>query len=669
MLDSRHFTHAGHEIMAPERPAPAPHESSVSLPSQPFVVGTAGHVDHGKSTLVKALTGIDPDRLAEEKAREMTIDLGFAWLTLPGGSTVSIIDVPGHERFIKNMLAGVGGIDAALLVIAADEGPMPQTFEHLAILDLLQIEHGIVALTKRDNVDQDWLDLVIEEARERIDGTTLAGSQIVPVSALTGEGLADLIEALETVLETSAPRRLSSPRLPVDRVFSVPGFGTVVTGTLTGGSLGIGDELQIYPGQRRARVRGLQTHQEKVTIASPGRRTAVNLSGISNEDIQRGDVLAPPGTLTPSQRLDVRLQVLPDAPLTLKQNDRVDFFSGASEVAARVTLLDREAVEPGDTAWVQLRLSAPIAVLKHDRFIVRRPSPSETIGGGEIIDPAPEPHRRFRPETISALETLATGRPEEIVLQRLRQEPVDPRELRSSFPGLTPEMVDAAMRDLHAAKLAVALDRSREVAASGYIVATDWYEEIANRLSTMLRSFHDSQPLRPGMPREELRTRLSLAKSRVFDALMERAQADALVVDNGATLRRPDFQLALDAGRRQRADAWLAALESTPFSPPGPQEFNVDVESLAVLEHLGEIQKVGSAVYFAPAAWRELVDSTLTAIDRDGAITLSRFRDRFGTSRKFAQAALEHLDTLRYTKRVGDDRVRGSRYPDWGRDL
>ena len=327
---------------------------------RPFVIGTAGHVDHGKSTLVKALTGIDPDRLAEEKARAMTIDLGFAWLTLPGGQSVSVVDVPGHERFIKNMLAGVGGIDAALLVVAADEGPMPQTVEHLAILDLLGVDRGVIVLTKVDAAEADWLDLVREEVRELVSTTTLADAPIVAVSALTGEGLPELLETLEEVL-ASAPGTSGGgvPRLPVDRVFSVAGFGTVVTGTLSGGEITTGDELRLYPGNRRARVRGLQSHQEKVARALPGRRTAVNLSGITTEEVQRGDVLAPPGIMSPSQRLDARLRLLPDASVALKQNDEVDFFTGAAELPARITLLDRERLDPGESAWVQFRFRAP----------------------------------------------------------------------------------------------------------------------------------------------------------------------------------------------------------------------------------------------------------------------------------------------------------------------
>lgn len=363
-------------------------------PTRPFVIGTAGHVDHGKSTLVRALTGIDPDRLAEEKARAMTIDLGFAWLTLPSGRPVSLVDVPGHERFIKNMLAGVGGIDAALLVVAADEGPMPQTLEHLAILNLLEVSTGVVALTKRDTVDPDWMGYVAEEVREVLSGSSLRDAPIVPVSAISGEGLPELLSTLDGILTTMVdPGAPGAPRLPIDRVFTVSGFGAVVTGTLSGGSLRVGDDLQLYPEDRVLRVRGLQTHQESVSAAQPGSRVAVNLAGISAHEMTRGQVLAPPRLMTPSQRIDARLHLLASSPVALKQNAAVDLFTGATEVSARVTLLDRDLLEPGQTGWVQLRLAAPIAVLKRDRFIVRRASPSETLGGGEVIDPHPTRHQ------------------------------------------------------------------------------------------------------------------------------------------------------------------------------------------------------------------------------------------------------------------------------------
>ncbi len=638
---------------------------SAGNPERPFVIGTAGHVDHGKSTLVKALTGIDPDRLAEEKAREMTIDLGFAWLTLPGGRTVSIVDVPGHERFIKNMLAGVGGIDAALLVIAADEGPMPQTDEHLAILDLLGIDRGVVVLTKADLVDADWLDLVREEVRERIAGTTLAKAPIVPVSAQSGDGLAGLLQDMETIL-ASVPgnHRASTPRLPVDRVFSVVGFGTVVTGALSGGEIAVGAELRIYPGIRLARVRGLQNHQLKVARAVPGSRTAVNLSGLTTAEIRRGDVLAPQGLMIPSQRLDVRLRLLDSAPATMKQNDEVDFFTGAAELLARVTLLDREHLRPGETAWVQLRFREPIAVMKHDRFIIRRPSPSETIGGGEIIDPNPPRHKRFRPETLAALETLSAGDPDDIVLQLLEQAPIEVRALRTKCAGLTPAQVDDALTQLMDEGDVVLLGgRGNSLDPTAFVVGITLWQALRSRITESVTQFHAAQPLRPGISREEARSRLGITRPRLFDDLVTSAAADGALIDDGSTLRLPGFQIALDPARRSRADSWLTAIEAAPFAPPGPRDHGLDAETLAALEHLGDVHKVADGVYFRPDAWQRIVETTLELIDRTGTMTLSQFRDHFGTSRKYAQAALEQMDRLRYTRRVGDDRVRGSRAP------
>jgi len=402
----------------------------MSMQSLTYVIGTAGHVDHGKSTLVKALTGIDPDRLREEKEREMTIDLGFAWMTLPSGRQISIIDVPGHERFIKNMLAGVGGIDAALLVVAADEGPMPQTAEHLAILDLLQIERGLIVLTKTDLVDAEWRDLVVEEIREAVRGTVMDGAPVVPVSAVTGVGLDDLRAGIDALLDAVPPHNETGrPRLPIDRVFTVAGFGTVVTGTLLGGPLEIGQEVEILPAGRRGRVRGLQSHRSKVERAQPGSRTAVNLAGVAVEEIARGDVLTVPGWLTPTRLLDARLRLVPDSPVVLEQNDEVDFFLGSAECLARVTLLDAERIEPGQEGWVQFRFPAPLVAVRGDRFIVRRPSPSLTIGGGVVVDAHPRRHRRFRPEVIQALEVLASGTPEEIVVQALAAGPLERRAL------------------------------------------------------------------------------------------------------------------------------------------------------------------------------------------------------------------------------------------------
>ncbi|MCX5998096.1 MAG: selenocysteine-specific translation elongation factor, partial [Chloroflexi bacterium] len=358
-----------------------------------YVLGTAGHVDHGKSALVEAMTGIDPDRLGEEKQRGMTIDLGFAWLKLPSGREVSIVDVPGHERFIKNMLAGVGGIDLALLVVAADEGVMPQTREHLAILDLLRVTMGVVVVTKRDLVDEELLELVKMEVKEVVASTTLAQAPIVAVSAKTGEGLPDLLAAIDSLLDVTPPRRdIGKPRLPIDRVFTMAGFGTVVTGTLIDGQLSVGQEVEIVPRGLKARLRGLQTHRTKLESVGPGRRVAANLAGVATSQLERGDVLTDPGWLTPTAVIDARVRLLAKLGRPLKHNTMVTFHSNAVEAENRVRLLDKEELKAGESGYAQFALARPVAVAKGDLFIIR--SSEETLGGGEIIDTHPKRHRR-----------------------------------------------------------------------------------------------------------------------------------------------------------------------------------------------------------------------------------------------------------------------------------
>jgi selenocysteine-specific elongation factor len=438
------------------------------------VIGTAGHVDHGKSTLVEALTGSHPDRLKEEREREMTIDLGFAWFTLSTGEPISVIDVPGHEDFIKNMLAGVGGIDAALLVVAADEGVMPQTREHLSILHLLHITRGVVALTKVDMVDdEDWLELVTADVAETLEATSLAGAPIVPVSARKGTGLKELLQTLAQVLEETPTRRdLDRARLPVDRAFSIQGFGTVVTGTLSDGRLRVGDEVEILPGGERVRIRGLQTHKQKVETAVPGSRVAVNLGGVSVEDLRRGDVVARPGWLRPTRMIDVQLYLLPDAPRALRHNMVMSFYTGASEFQANIRLLGIQALEPGQTGWAQLVLDGPAVVAKHDRFILRQPSPSLTVGGGVIIDAHPaRRHRRFRPEVVKRLETLAHGTPDEIMLAALQR--VEPAEARAVIKGSTlGDGAAAALASLLADGTVVALGANRLADGAAAALAT-----------------------------------------------------------------------------------------------------------------------------------------------------------------------------------------------------
>jgi selenocysteine-specific elongation factor len=630
--------------------------------SQSFVIGTAGHVDHGKSTLVKALTGIDPDRLAEEKARSMTIDLGFAWLSTPAGRQVSIVDVPGHERFIKNMLAGVGGIDAALLIVAADEGPMPQTSEHLAILDLLGLEHGIVVLTKRDAVDSEWLDMVTEETRDHLVGTSLEQAPIVPVSAITGDGLSELTAALDALLShVTTPSDGVRPRLPIDRVFTVAGFGTVATGTLIGGGISVGQELHVYPAGRPVRVRGLQTHRTKVDGVGPGSRVAVNLTGVGVDDLQRGDVLAPPRLLSPSQRLDVRLRLLPAAPVDLEQNDELDFFSGASELPARVTLLDREQLAPGEEGWVQIRFQQPVTVMKGDRFIVRRPSPSETIGGGEVIDPNPPRHRRFRPEVLAALDTLAAGSPEELVLQTVIETPLDRRALGQQLHHLTGAQIDDAIATLiqrgDIRKIGVPRDDA-SVRPGEHLLGSSAWRRLVVTLTGMISAFHETRPLRRGIPKEEVRGRLRLGPGRLFDDVIATAVGDGVILDRGQVLSLPSFRIDLDPSRQATAERFLTALAQSPYAPPSPGDHGVDPDLLGALVDLGKVVRVAEGVVYDPASYAKIERDVIGLIEEHGRITLAEFRDHFQTSRKYAQATLEYLDQRRITRRVGDARVR-----------
>ena len=632
----------------------------MSIMPQHYVIGTAGHVDHGKSTLVKALTGIDPDRLREEKEREMTIDLGFAWLRLPSGRQVSIVDVPGHERFIKNMLAGVGGIDAALLVIAADEGPMPQTDEHLAILDLLQVGRGVVALTKIDMVDDEWRAMIAEEVGDKLRGTSLADAPIVPVSAVTGAGLDALLQALDAMLDTIPPRgETSYPRLPVDRVFTMSGFGTVVTGTLLGGPLDVGQEVEILPSGLRGRVRGLQSHRARVERAMPGTRTAVNLSGVAVDDVTRGDVLSTPGRLQPTLLLDARLRVVAGSPVPLEHNDAVDFFVGASETPARVALLDRERIDPGEEGWVQVRFTRPVAVDRGDRFIVRRPSPSLTIGGGVVVDAHPARHRRHRPEVIAALEVLASGTPDEIVAQALGDRPVELRAL-AQVTGLPEvEAREAAQRLIGAGAIVVLRPNGADgaIRPGDLLVRRAALDELLEQLRQRLTRFHEDNPLRLGMAREELRSRIGLA-SRAFDEVVRFAVDSGIVVDDGETVRLATHRIRFTPAQQERIDAYLAGLRVNPATPPSPAQYGIEPDLAIALAATGEVVRIDEDVVFARETFARIQSEVLAIIDERGSITLAQFRDHFGSSRKYAQAVLEYLDQHRITRRVGDQRVR-----------
>jgi selenocysteine-specific elongation factor len=634
-----------------------------------YVIGTAGHVDHGKSALVQALTGIDPDRLQEEKARGMTIDLGFARLVVPAGPEgappldVSIVDVPGHERFIRNMLAGVGGIDLALLVVAADEGVMPQTREHLAILDLLGVERGVVALTKCDLVERDWAELVAAEIEETLAGTTLAGSPVVTCSAVTREGLDELVARLRSQLALATPRPdVGRPRLPIDRAFTVAGFGTVVTGTLVDGCFEVGDEVEVVPAvvgghqtALRARVRGLQNHNRAVERAQPGTRTAVNLAGVEVNDLYRGQVVVRPGWLQPSVAVDVRLRALASLGRALRHNLNLTFHSGASETPARLRLLEGDRLEPGEEGWAQVRLARPVALVRGDRFVVR--DANDTIGGGVVVATQARRHPRRRASVIEELGRRAAGSPEEGLAAAIEaRQPVERQALLEAFEGGR-DAAQAALESLLAAGRVLQL-----AAAEGpaFVLTRERFQALARAAVREVEAFQKEHPLRRGMPREELRSRFGLAP-RPFHALV-RGMADAgFVVEREALVSTPGWQPAPSAAQEKEAAAYLEALAASPYSPP--LDRRPSDELVAYLADAGRVVDVGGGVVFTAEAYREMVDGVLARLRQKGEITLAEVRDMFGTSRRYCQALLEHLDQRRVTARRGDARVLGRDAP------
>ena len=618
-----------------------------------YVIGTAGHVDHGKSTLVKALTDIDPDRLPEEKEREMTVDLGFAWMTLPSGREVSIVDVPGHERLIKNMLAGVGAIDLALLIVAADESVMQQTREHLAILDILQIKQGLVVVTKTDLVDEELVELVKAEVEDVVAGTSFEGCPMLGVSAYTGAGMDDLKAAMDGILDqTGARRDLGRPRLPVDRCFSITGFGTVVTGTLIDGLLAVGQEVELNPSGMRGRIRGLQSHKERVDRSEPGVRLAVNLSGVARSDIERGEVVTLPGWLTSTRRLDAHIRMVKGAPHALRHNAGVTFHLFTSETTARVRLLDADRLAPGEEGWIQILLDDDIPMVKGDYFVLR--SAEDTLGGGQVVDPSPRRrHRRFSPEAIEQLMMLAQGTGEDIIHGVADQSgPCDLRTLAQRANLSSEEALERARQLAESGDLVMLGDLGAENDAVVY--SAQGWDIFKNRVTVELQTYHNGYPLRRGAPTQEIRSRTRLSQG-VYLRALARLVDENILVEEGQHLRLPDHQAALNPDMEQRAHAYVQSLEAEPFSPP--TESHPDQELLGYLIDEGKVVRVNESVVFAATAYRQMTDRIVAHLNETGSITVADARTMFDTSRKYILPLLEHMDQQRITRRVGDERV------------
>jgi selenocysteine-specific elongation factor len=618
------------------------------------VVGTAGHIDHGKSTLVKALTRIDPDRLEEEKRRGMTIDLGFAYMDLPSGRHLGLVDVPGHQRFLKNMLAGVHGMDAVLLVIAADEGPMPQTREHLAIIDLLGIEHGVVVLTKSDLVDPDWLRLIEEEVAKLLQASSLRSASIIPVSSTTGAGLEELRQALDLELAGTMPRPdLGRPRLPVDRAFGMPGFGTVVTGTLIGGAIRQGDELAILPGDRRVRIRGLQQHNRAVEEAHPGSRTAVNLAGVDRNEVRRGDVLVIPGTMGSSRRMDARLTVLASAPHPLRHRARLLMYHETAEITVEVNLLDSDQLLAGERGWAQLYAIEPAVALAGDRFIIRLPAPPTTLAGGVIVDSAPRRHRRHDRLVLEELVSREAGDPRTRVQLELAKHRagVDVATLARAL-ALSPETLAPILERL------ILDGRIRRIGS--LLLALESYRRLEDTVRQTLISFHQAEPLRRGMPREALRSRTGLLPP-TFQALLAKLQADSVLVELAGEVALAGHRTELSSVQKDAVTAIRRALDAEPFSPPLLEDlrrrFGLTPPLLQHLIEEGQLVRVSDEVVFSRDAVEEALTRFRTQLGGNASLSVAAARDLLRSSRRYVLPLLEWLDAQKITRRVGDDRI------------
>ena len=627
-----------------------------------LVIGTAGHIDHGKTSLVKALTGVDTDRLKEEKERGITIELGFSHLDI-NDVRAGIVDVPGHERFVKNMLAGVGGIDLVILVIAADEGVMPQTREHLAICQLLGVKTGLIALTKTDLVDSEWTELVKEDLIGFVKGTFLEKMPVIPVSSQTGEGLEALLQGLASLAEREEPKRKTGIfRIPIDRVFVMRGFGTVITGTLFSGRIQMGDRVEVYPREIQARVRGLQVHGEAVENAGAGLRTAVNLQGIEHAEITRGDVLGHPGSIKPSYMLNVFLEHLGDAPRPLKTRDRVRFHAGTTEVMGRLYMISQETLEPGESTYAQLRLESPVATLPRDRFVIRSYSPIVTIGGGEILDVMPRKHRRLRASALSHFQNLYTqdeaGRLQ-IFLSDAGTTGSTVRELTGRLT-LTPEEIRKQLQ-------ALAEDGSVRIVEkeTGLSLSTENFEIVQKSILAFLRDYHKSNPLRPSAAKEEVRGKTKAGRERIFAMALAELISSGQVAEQGANLRLSTHEVRVDAELAKVKGALEETFRIAGFQPPSPEDAignnkakaTSGQQILQVLIDECKLIRLKDSIVYHREALEEAQNRLIACLTEKKEITAAEFRDLLGITRKHAIPLLEYFDTARVTLRVGDKRV------------
>lgn len=632
------------------------------------IIGTAGHVDHGKTLLVKALTGIDTDRLSEEKKRGITIELGFAHLDFPDGTQAGIVDVPGHEKFIKNMLAGAGGIDLAMLVVAADEGFMPQTVEHLGILSLLGIRDGLVVITKCDMVDEEWVEMVKEDVKSQTEGTFLAGKPIYTVSAYTGQGIAELREKLAELVRAASEKNLRIPfRLPIDRVFSVDGFGTVVTGTLIEGAVAVGDMAEVLPTGFQARVRNLQVHGKDVDTAFAGQRVAVNLAGTKKSDLARGDTIARPGTVRKSLMLDVRLQNLKNSQRTILSGSQVHLYHGSSVRLSKVVLLDRDALSPGESCYAQLRMTEELAAKCGDRFVVRFYSPLETIGGGVVLDDCPARHKRGDGQVLEALAIRESGSGDEKLVQAVAEQGWTLPSLEKLAKALNRESGELA-EELGGLAAAGALLEP----LPGRYLAGSVFDKLWDSCRGLLEQYHRLNPLHAGMKVAELRQKLlGNTEQAVSDALLAALAREGKIKAVADRYALADFEVHLTKRQSGIRDRILQTYRKAGLETPGLDEIYAMFEAKEQTDCKQVVESLvsgGGLVMLTPqiCVHREVYErvSRLTAehFAAQPELTLAQFRDMLGTSRKYALAVLEYYDKNKILKKEGDLRRPGPAY-------
>ena len=628
-----------------------------------IILGTAGHIDHGKTALIKALTGINTDRLKEEKRRGITIELGFAFLDLPGGQRLGIVDVPGHEKFVKNMVAGATGIDFVAMVIAADEGVMPQTREHMEICSLLDIRHGLVVLTKTDLVDEEWLELVEEDVRDFVRGTFLESAPIVPVSSVTGAGIPDFIKTLDE-LSAELPGRPPSSlfRLPVDRVFTMKGFGTVITGTLISGQVQVGDTVMLYPAGITSKVRGLQVHNQSVAKAEAGMRTAINFQGLEKAVVNRGDVLSNPGALKPSYMIDVTMNYLGSNKKPLKNRTRARFHSGTNEVLGIIVLIDREELAPGETTLAQIRLDSPVTVIKDDHFVIRSYSPVRTIGGGTVLNPIPQKHKRFRPDVIDGLKGLMADDPEQIILYHVQE---------SGYRGLAyadlkimtslhEKQLQQIIQNLLSKRSIILADKESQT-----YIHSNSFDTFRSETSQYLSGFHKANPLKTGMSKEELKSKFpDLLNSRLFNLMLNQMIKDKSVVTEDNSVRLSSHKVSLGVDQADIRDKVLNAYRENGLTPPYFKDLkkNFEIEdSLAkdvirLLVDQGLIVKAKEDLYFYADAVNDLQQKLVEFLTAHGEMSTPQFKEMTGVSRKYLIPLIEYFDARNVTIRIGDIR-------------